>query len=117
MLVLLVGTKNFPVKLPVWLVLTDAGFVATTIPAKVAVIFEEAAKPLPLIVTSSSTGPDVGLIVIRCLVVNTPVLLLLLASTAFRLWLPLLLSGTIMAVSVKLPFWLVVAVATLELSK
>ena len=53
-------------KLPLSLVLTDAGLVVTVLSSKVIVIDLSALNPVPLTVTSLPTEPDVELTLIDC---------------------------------------------------
>ncbi|MBA7470903.1 hypothetical protein ES707_06191 [subsurface metagenome] len=115
------GTVKVAVKLPKLPVVTDAGSVVTVAPSKVMVTLELAANPLPLTVTVSPTPPSVGSIAILDKVVKVAVASLPVASSAFMVWLPRELAGTVKVTSVKLPRVLVVtdagSVVTVATSK
>src|SRR3972149_3849287 len=106
------GTVKVAVKLPVALVVTNAGLVVTVTSSNLMVTFELGVKPLPLTLTVAPTRPEVGVMVIFCTVVKVAVAFLAAASWAFTVWTPLVLAGTL-KVAVKLPLVLVVTDAGL----
>ena len=109
-----IGTLKSALKLPLLLLLTEAGLVATRSSSKKILIVRLVRKPRPVMVTSVPVLPEVGEIDIDC-VTRRLSIASNIPSLALISWLPRSASG-IRKVVVKLPRELVEVVAILLLS-
>ena len=114
--VALAGILKLAVKLPSVSVETADGLVVAGRPLYLMVTGLLELNPLPVIVTAVPEAPLAGVTVIFCPMVKGDVAELLLASWAFRVWIPRELRGMVKVLVLKLPLAsVVVAVSVLIL--